>query len=133
MTTAAPLKPQKRVIASQVEPRIVDRRRTVELVARRKRHRIQIASGLVILLVAAVVGLALSPLFAVQKVTILGRNGIEEAALVSGSGISMGDHLVAVDLAAARDALMDMPWVASAHVERKWPHTVVFNITEQTI
>ncbi|CAB4763687.1 MAG: FtsQ-type POTRA domain-containing protein [Actinobacteria bacterium] len=131
MTTAAPLKPQKRVIASQVEPRIVDRRRTVELVARRKRHRIQIASGLVILLVAAVVGLALSPLFAVQKVTILGRNGIEEAALVSGSGISMGDHLVAVDLAAARDALMDMPWVASAHVERKWPHTVVFNITEQ--
>lgn len=131
MSTATPLRSSKKVVASQVEPRIVDRRRKVELVARRKRHRIQIALGVALALIAAVVGLALSPLFAVQKIAISGRNGIEEAALISGSGISVGDHLVAVDLAAVRASLMKMPWVASAQVERKWPNTVVVNVTEQ--
>jgi cell division protein FtsQ len=131
MSTSTPVRSSAKVVASQVEPRIVDRRRKVQLVARRRRHRMQIAVVAVVLLVAAAVGLALSPVFAVQKITVTGQSRLEESALVSSSGIAVGDHLVAADLSAARSALMDMPWVASAHVERKWPDTVSFKITEQ--
>jgi len=131
MSTSTPVRSSAKVVASQVEPRIVDRRRTVQLVARRRRHRMQVAVVAVVLLVAAAVGLALSPVFAVQKITVTGQSRLEESALVASSGIAVGDHLVAADLSAARSALMNMPWVASAHVERKWPHTVSFKITEQ--
>ncbi|CAB5027532.1 unannotated protein [freshwater metagenome] len=131
MSTSTPVRSSTKVVASQVEPRIVDRRRTVQLVARRRRHRMQIALVAVVLLVAAAVGLVLSPVFAVQKITVSGQSRLEETAVVAGSGVAIGDHLVAVDLPAARSALMNMPWVASAHVERKWPHTLLFKITEQ--
>ena len=131
MSTSTPVRSSAKVVASQVEPRIVDRRRTVQLVARRRRHRMQIALVAVVLLVAAAVGLVLSPVFAVQKITVSGQSRLEETAVVAGSGVAIGDHLVAVDLPAARSALMNMPWVASAHVERKWPHTLLFKITEQ--
>jgi cell division protein FtsQ len=131
MSISTPVRSSTKVVASQVEPRIVDRRQTVQLLARRRRHRMQIALVAVVLLVAAAVGLALSPVFAVQKIAVTGQSRLEESALVSSSGIAIGDHLVAVDLSAARSALMKMPWVASAHVERKWPHTLSFKITEQ--
>jgi len=103
----------------------------VQQAARRKRQRMQMSLGLFLLLLAGIAGLALSPIFAVQEIVVTGENGIHRAELLSGSGITRGDHLIAVDAAAARLALMAMPWVASAHVERKWPHTVIFSITEQ--
>lgn len=131
MSTSTPVISSAKVVASQVEPRIVDRRRTVQLVARRRRHRMQIALVAVVLLVVAAMGLVLSPVFAVQKITVTGQSRLDETALVSGSGVAIGDHLIAVDLSAARSALMNMPWVASAHVERNWPHTLSFKITEQ--
>lgn len=131
MSTSTPVRSGAKVVTSQVEPRIVDRRRTVQLVARRKKHRIQLIVGSFIAVLAVFVGVALSPLTAVQQITISGRSAIEEPDLVSASGISMGDHLVAVDLAAARERLMGMTWVSSAHVERKWPHRLVIKVTEQ--
>jgi cell division protein FtsQ len=131
MSTSTPVRSSAKVVASQVEPRIVDRRRKVQLVARRRRHRLLIAVVAVLLLIAASVGLVLSPVFSVQKITVTGQSRLEESALVARSGIAVGDHLVAADLSAARSALMNMPWVASAHVERKWPDTLSFKITEQ--
>ena len=50
------------VVRSQVEPRIVERRRTVLEAQRRRRRRWWIALAVVLALVASVIGAAWSPL-----------------------------------------------------------------------
>ncbi|MEX0768537.1 MAG: FtsQ-type POTRA domain-containing protein [Microthrixaceae bacterium] len=131
MSTSTPVRSGAKVVASQVEPRIVDRRHKVQLASSRKRHKKQLAIGSLLAFIAACVGLALSPVFSVQEINIAGISRLSEADLLAASGVSLGDHLVTVDLETARKELMGLTWVSSAQVERKWPHSLAIKITEQ--
>ncbi len=120
------------VVRSQVEPRIVERRRTVHEAQRRGRRRRWIAAGVVVALIAAAAGVLWSPLTDVDTVSVTGVDTLTPDEIRAGSGVSPGDHLVAVDLAAARQQLRRMPMVAAAQVTREWPDTVHLAVTEET-
>lgn len=119
------------VVRSQVEPRLVERRRDVREAQRRRRRRRWIALGVVVALVAAVVGLAWSPVADVDIITVTGTERLAPDELRAASGIATGDHLVLVDLAAARDRLREMPLVAAASVQRQWPDAVRISVVEE--
>lgn len=119
------------VVRSQVEPRIVERRRTV-LEAQRRRRRLRwIALAAVVAVVAAAVGILWSPLVDVDRVSVRGADQIDDAELARVSGIRTGDHLAVVDLVAARERLRREPLVAAAQVERIWPDTVRITVVEE--
>lgn len=123
--------PSDRVIRSQVEPRIVERRRQVHDAARRRRQRGWVALAVLLALLAAAVGVLVSPLTDVDHVVVTGAQRLSPEQLESASGVVVGDQLVSLDLAAVRDELRSMPWVSSATVARRWPDTVEVHVLEE--
>lgn len=119
------------VVASQVEPRIVERRRTVLESQRRRRRRRWIAVGVLVAVLAGVVAVLASPLTDVDSVEVRGVTSLDVDELRDRSGIAAGDQMVTVDLAAARRSLRAVPTVASVSVQRKWPDTVQITVVEE--
>lgn len=119
------------VVASQVEPRIVERRRSVQRDARRRRTRLLTGMGVLLGLIVAAVGSTMSPLLDVDRVTVVGADHVSQSDLLSAGGVDHGDRLIDLDLQAARRSIMAMPWVASARVVRDWPDAVRISVTEE--
>lgn len=120
-----------KVVNSQVEPRLVDRRRAVAEAAQRRRRRqgLRLLAGLGVVLVG--VAVAFSPWLSVQEVRVEGADSLDEQRVLSRSGVDLGEPMVLVDLAAAREQLAADPQVASASVQREWPDTVVLRVVEE--
>lgn len=128
-TTIEP--PSDRVIRSQVEPRIVERRRQVRDAGRRRRRRRWIAFGIVVALLAAVIGVLTSPLTDIDEISVSGIERLDIDRVVAASGAARGEQLLTADLAAIRDALRGQPWISSASVTRQWPDTLVVSVLEE--
>jgi cell division protein FtsQ len=129
--TAPPTTRTPKVVRTQVEPRLAERRRRVlEDLHRRRRNR-WIAAAIVLGLIAAAVAVVLSPLLDVDRVVVEGTATLSEEDVVAASGVARGDHLVTVDLRGARAALAGSPMVAAATVTREWPDTVRIVVVEE--
>ncbi|MFN7148217.1 MAG: cell division protein FtsQ/DivIB [Microthrixaceae bacterium] len=129
--SAPPTSRPPKVVRTQVEPRLAERRRRVlEDLHRRRRNR-WIAAGIVLGLLAAAVAVVLSPLLDVDRVVVEGTSTLSEAEVVEASGVARGDQLVTVDLRGARAALAGSPMVAAATVTREWPDTVRIVVVEE--
>lgn len=129
--SAPPTARTPKVVRTQVEPRLAERRRRViEDLHRRRRNR-WIAAGVVLGLLASVVAVVLSPLLDVDRVVVEGVSTLSEAEAVEASGVATGDQLVTVDLRGARAALVGSPMVAAATVTREWPDTVRIVVVEE--
>lgn len=122
---------RERVVRTQVEPRLQERRQAVRDEARIRRRRglavVAVVAGVVGALVAAV----FSPLLDVDEVRVAGADRLDAAELVAASGIEVGDRMISLELDQARDALRGLPGVRSARVEREWPSVVRITITEE--
>lgn len=119
------------VVRSQVEPRIVERRRTVLEAHRRRRRRRWVALAVVVVALLGAIGVALSPLMQVDRVQVVGAERLDPTELATATGIVSGDRMVTVDLAEARRQLRDLPMVAAATVTREWPRTVRVAVVEE--
>lgn len=120
-----------RVVRSQVEPRLVERRRQVVDEERRRRRRSLVILGVVLAVVAAMVGTLFSPLLDVDRITVVGAQRLPVDELRAASGITTGESMVEVDLDEARAALRAVDGVRSAVVTREWPSTVRIVVTEE--
>ncbi|HTO00597.1 MAG TPA: FtsQ-type POTRA domain-containing protein [Microthrixaceae bacterium] len=119
------------MIESAVEPRLLERRRQVRADAQRARRRRWMAIGAVAALIAATIGVVLSPLLDVDEVKVSGSSRLSSEAVAKSTGISKGSHLVSVNLERVRSTLIAEPWIASAKVAREYPGTVVVTIKEE--
>jgi len=108
--------------------RLLLRRREV----RRRRWLKWLVAGLVVLAVAAGVYLvAFSPVLAVTRVTVSGRDVASEKEVVQAAAVAPGTPLVRVDLAGIADRVAGLPPVAEVSVTRQWPDEVRIAITER--
>lgn len=121
-----------RVVRSQVEPRLVERRQRVREAQRRRRRNRLVAVGAVVAVVAAAIGVAWSPVTDVDTIEVVGADTLTVDQIRGASGIVDGDQMVAVDLAAVRTRLRAQPMVAAATVAREWPATVRIVLAEET-
>jgi cell division protein FtsQ len=68
--------------------------------------------------------------FTVERVLADGRQETTSSQILSTVGVRLGEPIFAVDLVAARDRLLTLPWVATATIERRLPDTLYVRVTE---
>lgn len=68
--------------------------------------------------------------FTVERVLADGRKETTSSQVLSTIGVRLGEPIFAVDLVAARDRLLTLPWVATATIERRLPDTLYVRVTE---
>lgn len=102
--------------------------------ARQRRRRILwigVASALV-LLVLGTLGAAYSPLFAVQRVQVVGTSSLDAGAVEAALADQIGVPLPLVDSSAVKAALIQFPLVETYTLEARPPHDLVVRIVERT-
>ena len=99
----------------------------------RRRRAIWITVGAALLaLVLGTLGAAYSPLFAVEKVTVIGAQTLDAAAVEQALSGQIGTPLARVDTSAVKAALVQFPLVESYTLEARPPHELVVRVVERT-
>lgn len=100
--------------------------------SRRRRIAWLSAIGAVVLLVGGSAAAAYSPLFAVDRVTVVGATTLDPAAVESALAGQIGTPLALVDASAVKAALLAFPLIESYALEAKPPHDLTVRIVERT-
>lgn len=148
---ASPRSPRAAIAAPRnAAPKLPGRPGRWKLLLRRRRNLLRPLAGLA---VAAVLGLTLIGTvrgvgqglnftervghltarmgLRVTHIEMLGQKKTPEALLRAALGVSRGDPILTVSLAAARARIETIDWVQSATVERQLPGTIVVRIVER--
>ncbi|MGK3947214.1 FtsQ-type POTRA domain-containing protein [Microbacterium sp. K2] len=148
----APLRPEPEVAAETAEDAAVRptstrdvwraaraRRRALRAEIRRftqrsRRRRIVWLSaiGAVVLLIGGTTAAAYSPLFAVEKITVLGATTLDAAAVEAALAEQVGTPLALVDSSEVKAALLAFPLIETYALEAKPPHDLTVRIVERT-
>jgi cell division protein FtsQ len=115
-----------------VDPRILARRVEVRRGEARKRLHRLIALGVAIALVAIGFAVTRSPLLDVDHIRVTGNAHTPTDVVLHQLGFGKHTPMTDVDLDRARKQLAQLPWVASASVQRSWPATVDVVVRERT-
>ena len=73
-----------------------------------------------------------APVFGLATLTVKGSRILSEAEVAETAGMTMGESVLALDLAAVRTRLLDHPLIRRASVARQLPAQVVIEIEERT-
>ena len=68
--------------------------------------------------------------FAIEQIEVRGTDRLSPDAVRAVLPIAAGENLITADLDAAKLALRDEPWIATADVRRQLPSTLIVEITE---
>lgn len=102
-------------------------------VRQRRRRMLWIgAVASVILVAAATVGAAYSPLFAVEQVEVVGTQQLSASDVQAALADQVGTPLAAIDESAIKSALVRFPLVESYTLEARPPHELIVRIVERT-
>jgi cell division protein FtsQ len=119
-------------VRSQVDPRLAQRRQEVAASTDRgRRRRALVLAGVVVAAVATMVSVLFTPLLDVDHVRVEGAGSLQVTDALRASGVELGARMVEVDLEEVRQALLDVPGVRSATVEREWPSTIRVRLSEE--
>lgn len=101
---------------------------------RQRRRRITwiVAIAAIVLLAVGTVAAAYSPLFAVERVRVIGTEQLDPASVESALAGQLGTPLASVDESAVKAALVEFPLVESYTLEARPPHELVVRIVERT-
>jgi cell division protein FtsQ len=69
--------------------------------------------------------------FAVRTITLSGQERAAPDSIYHAISIHPGDPMLAVDPAAVRGRLLDLPWIADAEVRRQFPDSVSVHVIEK--
>lgn len=114
-----------------MDPRLRARRVEVRRSEGRRRLRVVLAAAAVLAVLLVLMGLAFSPLFDVDRVTVAGQYRTDAEDVVAAAGIERGDPLLTADLGAAERRIEELPWVDEARAERSWPGTLRYRVVER--
>lgn len=113
----------------QTDPRITRRRQAV---ARSKRKRTLVGTGIVVALGAVVWAMFWSPLLHVRSFKVLGAERTEQTAVIDALGLAgQRRNLLLISTGELTARIEELPWVARATVERVLPGTVKVRVAER--
>ncbi len=102
-------------------------------VRQRRRRRVWIGVGAAFLvMVLGTAGAAYSPLFAVERIDVVGTSQLDAATVAEALNAQVGTPLAMVDDSAVKAALVRFPLVESYTLEARPPHDLVVNVVERT-
>ena len=115
-----------------INPRIRERRESVERSRTQKRLRLAGVALGAVALVALAVGLLYTPWFAAKVVTITGAHpNTPDRSIVAAAGLLHHPPLISVDPIPTAARVESLPFIASAQVTRHWPDAVIIHVTER--
>ncbi len=82
--------------------------------------------------VAATVGVSVSPLFSARELRVRGGAHVPRARIVELAGVSDGTNVLWLDEAGVERRLEAEPWIAHAEVHADFPSTLRIDVTERT-
>lgn len=99
----------------------------------RRRRRVWIASAsALVALVLGSLGAAYSPLFSVERITVVGTSTLDVAAVETALAPQLGTPLPLIDESEIKAALVGFPLVESYALEARPPHELVIRVVERT-
>ena len=102
-------------------------------VRQRRRRMIWISTlGALVVLVLGSIGAAYSPLFAVERIEVLGTSGLNPTEVADALAGQLGTPMPLVDSSEVKAALVQFPLVESYTLEARPPHDLVVRIVERT-
>jgi cell division protein FtsQ len=116
-----------------IDPRLQARR--IEVLRLRGRRRLRLILTLTTLILVTLLArwvILESPLFDVDGVTIEGASNTAVAEALDVAGVVKGQALLQVDISAAREAIIALPWVESVTSDRGLGGDVTFTISERS-
>ena len=116
---------------TRIHPKIKQRRVAVTKEAGLRRLKVAGAAGAMVLLAAGSWGLTRSPLLDIDEVRATGAAQTALEDIVRAGDLPSGRPMTDVDPAASARSIEELPWVASARVERRWPGSIVVAISER--
>lgn len=112
----------------RTDPRISRRRRAIE----RSRRRRLLAGVATVASIGALAWLAFwSPVLAVDEIAVVGGKHVSSDDVAAITGLDPSDNLLLVSTGRVADQVEELPWVASAKVDRKLPGTVRVKVVER--
>lgn len=110
------------------------RREVRRFTARSRRRRLTwiVAGATLVALVVATVSIAYSPLFALEKITVVGTESLPAESVEAALAGQLGAPLPLIDESAIKQALIAFPLVESYTLEARPPHDLVVRIVERT-
>ncbi|QNA92916.1 FtsQ-type POTRA domain-containing protein [Microbacterium sp. Se63.02b] len=88
--------------------------------------------GAVVVLIGGSVAAAYSPLFAVQKITVVGAASLDPAAVEAALSDQLGTPLALVDTSEVKASLLAFPLIETYALEARPPHDLTVRIVERT-
>jgi cell division protein FtsQ len=126
-TATRPARPRRPPGPARMDPRLRARRVAVRRAEGTRRRRRLLAGLAVVAALTLAAAVAWSPLLAVHRVVVRGA-GAQDAAVRQAAHLTGGPMLLVRTGAVASD-VEQLPWVASARVERQFPTTVTITVT----
>ncbi|WP_311244389.1 FtsQ-type POTRA domain-containing protein [Microbacterium sp. WCS2018Hpa-23] len=90
------------------------------------------AIGAVVLLVGGTITAAYSPLFAVERITVVGATTLDPAAVEAALAAQIGTPLASIDSSEVKASLLAFPLIETYALEAKPPHDLTVRIVERT-
>ena len=82
-------------------------------------------------LVALLVGIAASPLFAARTITVAGEEHLSEAEVLAAAGVDEQTNVLFLSTGEVESTLRANPWIATASVQRSIPSTLAIGVHER--
>ena len=99
----------------------------------RRRRAVWIGAGAaLVVLVLGTLGAAYSPLFAVERISVVGAEALDAAEVEAALADQLGTPLPLVDDSAVKEALVRFPLIETYSLEAQPPHDLVLRIVERT-
>jgi cell division protein FtsQ len=118
--------------SADVDPRIRARRRAVKRAEGRRRFRVLVAIGTLLVLLIGGSLVLQSPLFSVRQVQVDGVHFADKEAIQAVANSLYGQPLYRLDLAKAKEEILLQPWVRRVRIVRTWPRSVTLDVAERT-
>ena len=116
---------------SKIDPRIRQRLIEVRRSEGRRRLRVLLTLGGLVLFGVTSWGLTRSPLLDVDHLRVDGAIQTPAAQVLAVAGLRPGMAMTDVAAGAAARRIRALPWVRAVHVERRWPSTVTVHVLER--
>jgi len=113
---------------SAIDPRLRQRRIAVRRAEGRRRLRVVMTVILVLLAGTGAYAATQSPLLDLDTVDVSGAFGSEAEAVRDAAGLVPGTPMIELDLDTAVEAVVGLPWVAGATIDRNWPGSVAIDV-----
>lgn len=79
----------------------------------------------------SLVGLTADLGLTVEEVFVVGRHQTPRAELLDALGVERGSPILDIDIHAARERILALPWIGQASIERLLPDTLVLHVIER--